>query len=219
MNHILIVEDEKAISNLIKISLTSAGYLCDMAYDGMEAADKIEASRYHLILLDIMLPKIDGYELMEYVKPYNIPVIFLTAKGKLEEKVKGLKMGADDYIVKPFEIAELLARVETVLRRYHKRETIYKIDDITIDTESMAVKKKGIEIPFTQKEFKLLLLLVENKNIVLFREKIYENVWEREYDGDTRTVDLHVQRVRKKLGWEEKIVSVHKAGYRLEDKV
>lgn len=216
MNTILIVEDEKAISNLIKISLTSSGYKCDTAYDGVQAADMIEAKRYDMIILDIMLPKIDGYEIMEYVKPLEIPVIFLTAKGKLEDRVKGLRMGADDYIVKPFEIAELLARVETVLRRYYKRETMMQIGNITIDTASMLVKKNDIEVAFTQKEFKLLLLFSENQNIALFREKIYEYVWEGEYEGDTRTVDLHVQRIRKKLGWEEKIVSVYKVGYRLE---
>jgi two-component system alkaline phosphatase synthesis response regulator PhoP len=216
MNTILIVEDEKAISNLIKISLTTSGYKCDTAYDGVQAADMIEVKRYDMILLDIMLPKIDGYEIMEYVKPLDIPVIFLTAKGKLEDKVKGLKMGADDYIVKPFEIAELLARVETVLRRYYKRETMIQIDSITIDTASMIVKKNGIEVAFTQKEFKLLLLFIENPNVALFRERIYEYVWEGEYEGDTRTVDLHVQRIRKKLGWEDKIVSVYKVGYRLE---
>ena len=153
---------------------------------------------------------------MEYVRPQDIPVIFLTAKGKLEDKVKGLKMGADDYIVKPFEIAELLARVETVLRRYYKRDTVIEIDSVTVDTASMLVKKNGIEVPLTQKEFKLLLLLIENRNIALFREKIYEYVWEEEYQGDTRTVDLHIQRIRKKLGWEDKIVSVYKVGYRLE---
>jgi len=217
MNTVLIVEDDRAISNLIRISLTLAGYKCEVANDGMLAADKIEETRYDLILLDIMLPKISGYELMEYIRPMNIPVIFLTAKGKLEDKVKGLKMGADDYLVKPFEIAELLARVETVLRRYHKRETVFQIEDIKIDTVSMLVKKNNIEIPLTQKEYKLLLLLVENRNTALFRERIYQYVWEGEYTGDTRTVDLHVQRIRKKLAWEEKIVSVYKVGYRLED--
>jgi DNA-binding response OmpR family regulator len=217
MNTVLIVEDEIAIANLIKISLTMAGYKCDIAHDGEQAADKIEMMRFDLILLDIMLPKIDGYELMEYIRPLEIPVIFLTAKGKLEDKVKGLKMGAEDYLVKPFEIAELLARVETVLRRYHKRKSIIQIGDIKIDTISLLVKKNDIEISLTQKEYRLLLLFIENRKIALFRERIYEYVWEGEYDGDTRTVDLHVQRIRKKLGWEDKIRSVHKVGYRLED--
>lgn len=213
---ILIVEDEKPISNLIKISLSSSGYTCDTAFDGMEAADRLEENRYDLILLDVMLPKVDGYELMEYIRPYKTPVIFLTAKGKVEEKVKGLKLGAEDYITKPFEILELLARVETVLRRYHIQEEEYILEDIVINTSSFTVKKGDDEILLTQKEFMLLILFVENRNLALFRERIYERVWGGEYMGDSRTVDLHVQRLRKKLGWDRQIVAVHKVGYRLE---
>lgn len=174
---ILIVEDEIPISNLIKISLSSSGYLCDTAFDGMKAADKLEENRYDLVLLDIMLPKVDGYELMEYIRPYKTPVIFLTARGKLEEKIKGLKLGAEDYITKPFEILELLARVETILRRYYKQEEQYVLEDILINTSSLTVKRGECEIPLTQKEFILLILFVENKNIALFREQIYERVW------------------------------------------
>lgn len=213
---ILIVEDEKPISNLIKISLSSSGYLCDTAFDGMEAADKLEENNYDLILLDVMLPKVDGYELMEYIKHFKTLVIFLTAKGKVEEKVKGLKLGAEDYITKPFEIIELLARVETVLRRYHYHEEEYILGDIVINTSSCTVKRGKDEIPLTQKEFKLLVMFAENKNIALFREQIYERVWDGEYSGDSRTVDLHVQRLRKKLGWDRQIVAVHRVGYRLE---
>ena len=215
-HHILIVEDEKPISNLIKLSLSSQGYQCDTAFDGLEAADKLEVNHYDLILLDIMLPKVDGYELLEYIKPYQIPVIFITAKGTLEDKVKGLRLGAEDYITKPFELLELLARVETVLRRYHKCEDNYMIDKILIDTKAMMVKREGQEISLTQKEFNLLLLFAENRNQALFREQIYERVWGGEYIGDSRTVDLHVQRLKKKLCWDKQIVAVHKVGYRLE---
>lgn len=217
MNYrILIVEDERAISNLLKMSLTSAGYRCDIAHDGMEGADKLEQNRYDLILLDIMLPKVDGYELMEYIRPIQIPVIFLTAKGKTEEKVKGLKLGAEDYLTKPFEILELLARVETVLRRYHRIAREYEVKGVRVSEDSRSVTRNGQEIALTRKEFQLLVLFLENKNMALFRDQIYERVWEGEYSADTRTVDLHVQRLKKKLGWEKEIVSVHKVGYRLE---
>ena len=163
-----------------------------------------------------MLPKIDGYELMEYIRPLEIPVIFLTAKSDVKDRVKGLKLGAEDYIVKPFEIIELVARVETVLRRFHKTETLLNVYDITIDTLSRIVKKEGQVINLTVKEYDLLLLFIQNKNIALFRNRIYEAVWGEYYMGDSRTVDLHVQRMRKKLGLEDKIVPVYKVGYRLE---
>jgi len=216
MIRILIVEDEKPISDLIRLNLQSAGYACDCAFDGMTAAGKIENGRYDLILLDVMLPEVNGYELMAFIQPYGIPVIFLTAKGSVEDKVKGLKLGADDYLVKPFEIIELLARVETVLRRYHLNERVLEVGDLVVDSASRTVKKAGVEISLTKKEFELLLFFIRNKNIALYRDKIYENIWESDYMGDSRTVDLHVQRLRKKLNWENKIASVYKVGYRLE---
>ena len=177
MTKILIVEDEKPISNLIDMSLTNAGYTCTCAYDGMQAADYLEQKTYDLVLLDIMLPKVNGYELMEYIRPMGIPVIFLTAKTSVVDKVKGLRLGADDYLAKPFEIIELLARVETVLRRYHKTEEVLEAGDLTIDVVSRVVKKNGEPISLTKKEFDLLVMFVQNRNIALFREKIYEHVW------------------------------------------
>ena len=163
-----------------------------------------------------MLPKIDGYELMEYIYPLNIPVIFLTAKADVKDRVKGLKMGAEDYIVKPFEIIELLARVETVLRRFDKVSHYLSVYDVSVDTLSRIVKKGNQVINLTVKEYELLLLFLQNKNIALFRDRIYELIWQENYRGDSRTVDLHVQRLRKKIGLEDKIVSVYKIGYRLE---
>ncbi|MEA4853899.1 MAG: response regulator transcription factor [Christensenella sp.] len=216
MINILVVEDERPISRLISMNLTENGYHCDVADDGMKAADLIEAHTYDLILLDIMLPHVSGYELMEYIRPLDIPVIFITAKNDVADKVKGLQLGADDYIVKPFEIVELLARVEAVLRRYNKGESKITIGNVDIDTRSRRVNKDGIQIDLTMKEYELLILFVRNKNIALFRETIFERVWESEYLGDTRTVDLHVQRLRRKLGWEKRIVAVYKVGYRLE---
>lgn len=216
MVNIMIVEDEKPISNLIRLSLTKAGYHCDCAYDGLEALDMIERHYPDLILLDIMLPGADGFEILEYVKPLGIPVIFLTAKGELFDRVSGLKSGAEDYIVKPFEIMELLARIEVVLRRYNKLERIMNILDLEIDTDARIVKKNAEIINLTKKEYDILLLFARNPGNVLCRETIYERVWGGDYIVGSRTVDLHVQRVRKKVGWEKYLLSVPKMGYRLE---
>lgn len=215
MLKILIAEDEEPIANLVKINLVKAGYECVWACDGIRAADYMMNYNFDLVLLDIMLPGIDGYELLEYAKKLNFPVIFLTALGNTDHKVKGLRMGADDYLPKPFDIAELLARVEAVLRRFHKTGEIIEIYDIIINEESRSVKRGGEEISLTMKEFDLLLLFARNQNIALYRDAIYENVWGGEYTEQSRTVDLHVQRLKKKLNWEDKIVAVYKVGYRL----
>lgn len=212
MLKILVVEDEENISNLITMALSQ--YNCDCAYDGEQAADMIEQRRYDLVLLDIMLPKIDGYELIEYIREYDMPVIYITAKNNIDDKVKGLRLGADDYITKPFDIAELQARVEAVLRRCKKTSSVITSGDIVINTESMLVTKNGVPIELTLKEYELLLLFMRNKNIALYRETIYEQVWNEPYPDDTRTVDLHIQRLRKKLGLKDKICSVFKVGYR-----
>lgn len=216
MNRILIVEDDQSISNVIDISLKNAGYLCDCVYDGNAAADILEEHSYDLALVDIMLPGSDGFSLMEYFNYYQIPVIFLTAMADVHDKVKGLRLGAEDYIVKPFEIIELLARIERVLRRYNKVEQILRAYDVEVDTQSLQVKKAGEEIHLTKKEYEILLMFMRNPNVALFRERIFESVWHEPYYGDSRTVDLHVQRLRKKIGFEDKIVSVYKVGYRLE---
>lgn len=215
MIKILVVEDEEPISNLIRMNLTRAGYFCKCAFDGKEAADIMASEPFDLFLLDIMLPHINGYELMDYAKSLNTPVIFITAMGSVENRVKGLKQGADDYITKPFEVLELLARVEAVLRRYDKSERILKVLDIEVDVDSRIVMQNGEPVTLTLKEFELLLLFIRNKNIALYRDVIYESVWESEYMGESRTVDLHVQRLKKKLHWEDKIVAVYKVGYRL----
>ena len=216
MGKILIVEDELAISDLIKIELTSKGYKCDVANDGEIAANYIENKVYDLVLLDIMIPKYDGFELLEYIKKMGeIPTIFITAKSQTSDKIKGLNKGADDYITKPFEIEELVARVEAVLRRYNKGYEEQKIDNVTINIIARTVKKDGKEISLTPKEFDLLALLIQNKNFVLYRETIFEKVW-GELEFETRTLDLHIQRLRKKLGWKDRIKTVYKIGYMLE---
>ena len=216
MVKILIAEDEEPIANLIRMNLKKAGYACECAYDGQEAADRMEEGHYDLLLLDIMLPKINGYELMEYAKSIQLPVIFSTAMDSTENKVKGLKMGAEDYLAKPFEIVELLARVEAVLRRCNKIGRMLHILDVDIDLSSRTVMQDNQQILLTLKEYELLLFFARNPNIALYREVIYEQVWEKEYTGDSRTVDLHVQRLKKKLGWDKHICAVYKIGYRLE---
>ena len=215
MIHILVVEDEQPISNLIRMSLTKEGYHCACAFDGAEAADFLEKNRYDLILLDVMLPEIDGFELMDYIRPLEIPVIFLTAKAAVQDRVKGLKLGAEDYIVKPFEIVELLARIDVVLRRYQKCDMVLEIGGLKIDTASMQVWRDGEEISLTKTEYELLLLFARNPRRAMYRETIYERVWGEEYPFGSKAVDLHIQRLRKKIGWENCLRAVNKVGYRL----
>ena len=216
MIRILVAEADEIILNLIKINLKKVGYSVSTAGDGVEASKMMDEEQFDLCLFDIMLPKIDGYELLEYAKSMEYPVIFITAMGTTDNKVRGLKAGADDYITKPFEIVEMLARVESVLRRYKKTNDIINEEDVTINLASMQVTKAGENIELTLKEFNLLVLLLRNRNVALYRDVIYENVWGGDYMGNSRTVDLHIQRLRRKLHWEEKIESVYKVGYRLK---
>ena len=215
MYRILIVEDEIAIAELIEMNLKQAGFACEYALDGEVAALKIEENSYDLILLDIMLPKINGYELMEYIEPTGIPVIFISAKESVKDKIKGIKMGADDYIVKPFDISEVLARVEMVLRRYGKGSTKLTFKDIVIDPNTREVKKGEKLVSLTPKEYELFLFLVQNKNNLLFREDLFEAVWQMDYVGNSRTLDLHIQRLRKKLDLKDEIKTVFRMGYKL----
>lgn len=216
MIRILAVDDEKPIAELVRLSLRRAGYECVCAYDGIEAANLIEKETFDLILLDIMLPGIDGFELMEYIRSTGIPVIFLTAKNAVNDRVKGLRMGAEDYMVKPFDVLELLARVDGVLRRHGKLQTDLQAGDLLIQTLSMQVFRKGEKISLTRKEYELLLLFAQNPGIVLSKHTIYERVWGGEYPDNTRTVELHIQRMKKKVGWTNEIVPVYGMGYRLE---
>lgn len=216
MIRVLIVEDEKPISQLIRLSLSKAGYSCTSAYDGAEAANLLEREIYDLVLLDVMLPGVSGFELMEYIQPTGTPVIFITAKNSVDDRVKGLRMGAEDYIVKPFEVMKLLARVEVVLRRYHKSEEVLHVGDLTVDLRSMQVQRGTETIFLTKKEWDLMLLFVQNQGAALYRETIYERVWGGEYPVGSRVVDLHIQRLRKKIGWENTLRTVNRVGYRLE---
>ncbi len=216
MNHILIIEDEKPISDLMRLSLHKAGYRTTCAFDGIQAADLLEKTAFDLVLLDVMLPGASGFELMEYLRPMGTPVIFITAKNSLNDRVRGLRMGAEDYIVKPFEVLELLARVDVVLRRYNKTEAVLEIGGLRIDTVAMQVTRGGAPVPLTRKEYEILLLFARNPGVALYRETIYERVWEEEFPYGSRTVDLHIQRLRKKVGWEDRLLAVNKVGYRLE---
>jgi len=215
MAHILIVEDEKSINDLIAMNLELVGHTSEQVYDGNEALECLKQNTYSLVIMDIMLPGLDGLVLIQHV-PENTPVIFLTAMGNLSDRVKGLKLGADDYIVKPFETVELLARIEAVLRRTQRSLNVFSLDNTVINLESRVVTVNGSEIELTLREYELLEILIKNKNIALSREKLLKLAWEYDYFGETRTVDVHIQKLRKKLSWENRIKTVYKMGYRLE---
>ena len=216
MAKILIVEDELPINNLIKKNLELVGHDCFSVFDGEAVFDALENAEFDLILLDIMLPKFDGFQVMEEIK--DIPVIFLTARSDVSDRVKGLKLGADDYIVKPFEMLELLARIEAVLRRTQKNITMFSLDNVDVNMTDRTVKVDGKDADLLPKEFELLEVLIRNQNIALSRDKLLELAWEYDYVGETRTVDNHIQKLRSKLGWEDRIKTVYKLGYRLEVK-
>lgn len=214
MATILIVEDEIPINELIKRNLQSVGHRCISAFDGMEAMDKLAQQEIDLVLLDIMLPEIDGFEVFQQIQ--GTPTIFLTARSSLSDKVKGLTLGADDYLVKPFEMLELLARVEALLRRTNKEKRNFELDGVEIDFKSRQVFLNKSLVECTPREFDLLEVLVNNRNIALSRDKLLELAWGYDYMGDTRTVDVHIQKLRKKLKLESRIKTVYKMGYRLE---
>ena len=218
MSHkILVVDDDLNICELLKLYLENDGYTVITANDGKAAVDAFEAKSPDLVLLDIMLPEIDGYELLEYIKPFGTPVIFMTAKGAVNDRIRGLKLGADAYIVKPFQIGELLARVEALLRRYGKLNKKLSFEDVEIDMISRTVTKSGEMVELTFKEFDLLVELVQNKGAALYRDRLYEKIWGEVFIGDTRTLDSHIQRLRRKLNWEKQIKTVFRVGYRLEE--
>jgi len=213
MAQILIVEDDKSINTLIRKNLELVGHTCVSAFDGEAAFDEMEKSVFDLVLLDIMMPKMDGFQVIQEI---DIPVIFLTARGSVEDRVKGLKLGADDYIVKPFDMLELQARIESVLRRTNKADKQFCLGDVKVDLVGRQVFIKEMLVDFSPKEFLLIEALIKNRNIALSRDKLLEIAWGYEFGGDTRTVDVHIHAIRKKLGWEKIIKTVYKLGYRLE---
>ena len=217
MPNILVVDDEKSITDLIEVYLKNENFQVYKFYNGKDALSCLKNTRIDLAVLDIMLPDMDGFAICRKIREvYTFPILMLTARDSETDQITGFTMGADDYITKPFEMIELLARVETVLRRYHKTEDEIQVLDAMINIPSRTVMQNGQQVELTMKEFDLLLFLVRNKNIALYRETIYENVWENDYMGDSRTVDLHIQRLRKKMNWGKAIKAVYKVGYRLE---
>lgn len=216
MNPVLIVEDEKAIADLIEMTLEDFGYSCIQAFDGEQAANLMEKERFDLILLDVMLPGVDGFSLMEYIRPTGTPVIFLTAKSSVEDRVRGLRAGAYDYIVKPFAPAELLARVDGLMRHTGRRSCTIRLWDVEINPDVRTVTKNGAAVSLTPREFDLLMALVLNRGMVLYRDVLFERVWGLDSEAATRTLDIHISRLRKKLGWEQHLRSVPKIGYLLE---
>lgn len=211
------MEDDKAISDAIAVNLQYAGYDYRVFSDGREAAEALEDDHaYDLALLDIMLPGLDGFELLEYVKRYGIPAIFLTAKSDTPSEIKGLRDGAEDYIIKPFDVLTLLVRIEKALARADKLERIMHVQDVVIDFANRIVSRDGGEVPLTPMEFDLLALLARHRNRTIMRDKLLDEIWGEDFFGDTHTVDVHISNLRKKLGLGNVIKTVPKRGYRLE---
>ena len=216
MANILIVEDDPSINELLYRNLTLVGHVCGRAYDGAEALEQLQTQRPDLMLLDLMLPGVSGMELMRQLPEDGMPVIMLTARSRLEDRVAGLNLGADDYITKPFETLEVIARVQAVLRRTQKHDSVFSIDSLRVDFGAREAFVDGEPAALTPQEFALLEVLVVNRNLALSREKLLELAWGFEYFGDTRTVDAHIQKLRKKLRLAERLKTVYKLGYRLE---
>lgn len=214
--NILIIEDDRTISGLMGRTLTGAGYECGFAYDGQEAEELFDSHPWDLVLLDLMLPKVSGYDLLEYITPSKTPVIIVSAMGQVNDRIRGLKMGADDYICKPFQVAELLARIEAVIRRTAPSDDVFEFNGVIVNNSSRTVTKDGEKVSLTVKEFDLLNMLINNRNVALSRRQLYEYVWKEQYYGETRTLDNHIKRLRQKLGYEDVIKTVFGIGYRLE---
>lgn len=217
MNSVLIVDDEKAIADLIEMTLEPFGYRCFKAYNGEEAADWIEKQHFDLVLLDVMLPGVDGFALMQYIRPTGTPVIFLTAKTAVEDRVRGLRAGAYDYILKPFATEELLARVEGLMRHTGRRRETISVWGVEIIPETRTVTRNGTVIKLTPREFDLLMVLVYNRGIALYRDVLLERVWGLDCDAAPRSLDIHICRLRKKLGWATQLRAIPKIGYLLEE--
>ena len=214
--NILIVEDDPHIARLLQTTLSMSGYESEICSDGVTAVHRATDGNFDLILLDIMLPGMDGFAVMEQIRPLGIPVIFLTAMQDTLDKVHGLRLGAEDYIVKPFEAMELLARIEVVLRRTKRTETTLTYENIVVNLDQHTVEKDGIPVSLTPKEFDVLVFFMQNRDLAITRERLLSAVWGYEYEGESRTVEIHVQTLRRKLGLQNKLVTIPKLGYRLE---
>jgi len=217
-NRILIVEDDRDIAESIGLNLELSDFDYCIIDDGLAVVEHLKSDHsFDLALLDIMLPGLDGFALMEYMQKYNIPVLYLTARTDVPSRVRGLRDGAEDYIVKPFSMLELLVRMEKILDRNGKLDRVLRYRDITVDTEKRTVVRNGEAVSLQPLEFDLLAKLVRFKNCTLPRERLLDEIWGINFVGGTRTVDIHITHLRKKLGLEGAIRSVSKIGYRLED--
>lgn len=219
---ILVAEDERSLNRIINKQLTAAGYSVDSCFDGAEAYDCLSMTEYDLAVLDVMMPALDGFELVWRLRAggNSTPVIFLTARDEIEDRVFGLDIGADDYLVKPFAFDELLARIRVVLRKHSGgRMSVITVGDLELDTASRKVRRGGRDIALSAKEYELLHYLVLNKGIVLSREKIENHIWNYDYEGGTNVVDVYIRYLRKKLddGFEKKLIhTVRGVGYVFE---
>ena len=216
MAYILIVEDEEHIAQMIDATLALGGHTGDWCADGGEALARIENGSFDLILLDVMLPGLDGFSVMEQIRRMNIPVIFLSAMQQVTDKVRGLRLGAEDYISKPFEPLELLARIDVVLRRRGQGVSLLEYGSIRQDLDGHTVTLEGKQVSLSPKEFDLLKVFLQHQNLALSRDKLLSMVWGYEYAGESRTVDIHVQRLRQKLDLADRLVTLPRIGYRLE---
>lgn len=212
---ILIVEDDENIAKYIKTCLDMESYSCELCSLGAKAIEMVFENTYDLVLLDIMLPDLNGFEILSRIKKREVPVIFLTAMGSVSDKVKGLREGADDYIVKPFEPMELLARIEVVLRRNHKMDEVLHYHSIHINTISHEAFFEEEEILLTPKEFEVLFFFINHQNMVISKKQLLANIWGYEFEGESRTVDTHVQQVRKKMNLKGLLITVPTYGYKL----
>lgn len=215
---ILRVEDEKPLSAAIVKMLEQEHFALDAAYTGPDGLDCALSGIYDAIVLDVMLPGMDGFAVLEHIRGESCetPVIFLTALGAVADKVKGLRGGAEDYIVKPFEPVELLARIEVVLRRAGKSEMHLRYGDIQVDIEKHTALKNGVPVALTPKEFDVLVFFMRNPDVAITREQLLSNIWGFDFTGESRSVDIHVQQVRRKMGLQGKLITIPKLGYRLE---
>lgn len=217
-NRILLVEDDHAIADAVALNLRTVGYDVVFFDDGGIASDSLKTDHsYDLTLLDIMLPGMDGFELFARMEKYNIPVIYMTARTDSESEVRGLRDGAEDYIVKPFAIVTLLVRIEKVLARTGRLNQVYRYRDFTLDAENRTLTRAGEPIDLPPLEFDVFTVLIKNKNRTVSRDRILNEIWGEDYFGDIRTVDVRIANLRKKLGLSEEIRTISKAGYRLEE--
>ncbi len=217
---ILVIEDDSSISELICMNLEAAGYVPIPILDGLVAEQYLKEADLEevtLALVDVMLPGKDGFELMEYLQQADMPVIYLTAKADVVSKVHGLKAGAEDYIVKPFEVLELLVRIDKVLKRTGRGREEIAIGDVVINLKEHSVSRAGERIALKPMEYELLVLLASSKNVAFSREELLNRIWGTDYVGETRTVDVHIGQLRKKLNFHNTIHTISKTGYRLED--